>query len=126
MHSGAVKWNVLTPKQALTVRWPTCSVGPGKRCELSTGGLRTTAHRDRILEYRIGHGATEKGNSVERSSGALTGSATGPRTTAGPRVKSAARSSDYAIIQHLVHYHQLPRLGEGMRFWERANVPSTW
>jgi hypothetical protein len=39
----------LAPKQILSVSCPTCGAVPGKRCELSAGGLRNTPHRDREL-----------------------------------------------------------------------------
>jgi hypothetical protein len=38
-----------TPKQVEAVRCPTCGVGPGQKCELATGQLRTEPHRDRRL-----------------------------------------------------------------------------
>jgi len=38
---------VLSPKQALTVRCPTCGAAPGEKCELSTGEPRIDSHRDR-------------------------------------------------------------------------------
>ena len=37
----------LSPKEALTVRCPTCGAAPGEKCELTTGQLRTESHRDR-------------------------------------------------------------------------------
>ena len=40
----------LTLKQVLAIRCPTCGVGPGEKCELSTGQPRTHPHRDRRLE----------------------------------------------------------------------------
>jgi hypothetical protein len=39
----------LSIKQALTVRCPTCGAGPGEKCELTSGQLRTDPHRDRRL-----------------------------------------------------------------------------
>jgi hypothetical protein len=39
----------LSPKQILAVRCPTCGAVPGEKCELGTGQLRTTPHRDRRL-----------------------------------------------------------------------------
>jgi len=44
-----MKVRAVTPKQVEIVSCPTCGVAPGKQCELSAGGLRTTAHRDRAL-----------------------------------------------------------------------------
>jgi hypothetical protein len=38
-----------SPKEALTVRCPTCGAKPGEKCELSTGLPRTDPHRDRRL-----------------------------------------------------------------------------
>lgn len=35
------------PKDALTVRCPTCGAAPGEKCELSTGQPRFESHRDR-------------------------------------------------------------------------------
>ena len=46
---GNMKTRELTEKQILLVRCPTCDADPGKRCELSTGGLRFSPQRDRIL-----------------------------------------------------------------------------
>ena len=39
----------LTPKHALSVHCPFCSVAPGKRCELGSGGLRNSPHAAREL-----------------------------------------------------------------------------
>jgi len=39
-----------TLKQVQAVRCPTCGAGLGKKCELSTGELRTEPHRDRRLK----------------------------------------------------------------------------
>jgi hypothetical protein len=44
-----MKTKELTPQQLLAVRCPTCGAKAGERCELATGQLRTTPHRDRRL-----------------------------------------------------------------------------
>jgi hypothetical protein len=36
-----------TLKEVQSVRCPTCGAGPGEKCELTTGQLRTEPHRDR-------------------------------------------------------------------------------
>jgi hypothetical protein len=36
-----------SPKDALTVRCPTCGAAPGEKCELSNGQPRFDPHRDR-------------------------------------------------------------------------------
>jgi hypothetical protein len=44
-----MKMNDLTKKQISSVKCPTCGAGVGRRCELSSGGLRFEPHIDRKL-----------------------------------------------------------------------------
>jgi hypothetical protein len=38
----------LSPKQILALRCPTCGAAPRQKCELGTGQLRMTPHRERM------------------------------------------------------------------------------
>ena len=44
-----MKTRDLAPRQVLAIPCPTCGSRPGKPCELSAGGLRSTPHHSREL-----------------------------------------------------------------------------